>query len=209
MTPPTVNAYYDANLNEMVFPAGILQPPFFDNAAPAGSNYGAIGLVMGHELTHGFDDEGRQFDGDGNLKDWWTKKVGAEFDKRAKCLVDQFDGYVTVDDVHVNGQLTLGENIADLGGLKLSYAAFKDATAGKAAETSGKFTPDQTYFLGFAQAWCQNARPEYKRTMATVDPHAPARFRVNGPISNFAPFAEAFQCKAGKAMVKANKCEVW
>lgn len=209
MTPPTVNAYYDATMNEMVFPAGILQPPFFDNAAPPGSNYGAIGLVMGHELTHGFDDEGRQFDGDGNLKEWWTKKVGDEFDKRAKCVVDQFDAYVAVDELHVNGKLTLGENIADLGGLKLSYAAFKDATAGKAPEKPGKFTPDQEFFLGFAQAWCQNARPEYSRTMTNVDPHSPAKFRVIGPLSNFAPFASAFQCKAGKPMVRANACEVW
>lgn len=209
MTPPTVNAYYDANMNEMVFPAGILQPPFFDNAAPMGTNYGAIGLVMGHELTHGFDDEGRQFDGDGNLKDWWSKKVGAEFDKRAKCLSDQFDGYVAVDEVHVKGELTLGENIADLGGLKLAFAAFKDASAGKAVEPGGKYTPNQEFFLGFAQAWCQNARDEYKRTMATVDPHSPAKFRVNGPLSNFAPFAESFQCKADKAMVRKNRCEIW
>jgi endothelin-converting enzyme/putative endopeptidase len=209
MTPPTVNAYYDATLNEMVFPAGILQPPFFDNAAPPGSNYGAIGLVMGHELTHGFDDEGRQFDGDGNLKDWWSKKVGAEFDRRAQCLVDQFDGYVAVDELHVNGKLTLGENIADLGGLKLSYAAFEDATAGKPPATPGKFAPAQEFFLGFAQAWCQNARPEYVRTLTNTDGHSPPKFRVNGPLSNFAPFSAAFQCKAGKPMVRANKCEVW
>ncbi len=208
MTPPTVNAYYDANLNEMVFPAGILQPPFFDNRAPMGSNYGAIGLVMGHELTHGFDDEGRQFDGDGNLKDWWTKKVGAEFDKRAQCLVDQFDGYVAVDDVHVNGKLTLGENIADLGGLKLAHAAFVDARAGK-PEEHGKYSPDQEFFLGFAQAWCENAHPERKRALATIDPHSPPKYRVNGPLSDFAPFAEAFQCKPGKAMLRKNRCEIW
>ena len=212
MSPPTVNAYYDANMNEMVFPAGILQPPFFDKLAPMAMNYGAIGLVMGHELTHGFDDEGRQYDGDGNLKEWWSPKVSKDFDQRASCVVKQYDAYVAIDELHVDGKLTLGENIADLGGLKLAYAAYVEATKTTAPpEKPATFTPSQEFFLGFAQAWCQNARPQYRRLLTNVDPHSPPQYRVNGPLSNFPAFAEAFQCKAGAKMVRPAKdrCEIW
>jgi len=218
MTPPTVNAYYEAPLNEMVFPAGILQPPFYSNDATTGVNFGGIGMVMGHELTHGFDDEGRQFDGDGNLKDWWTPKVGKDFDRRAACVASQFDGYVAVDDLHVNGKLTLGENIADLGGLRLAYYALEAALtadaekAGRAATAGdGKFTPEQQFFLGYAQAWCSNVRDEMTRLWVHTDPHSPAKFRVIGPLSNLTEFAKAFSCKEGSAMVRpANeRCEIW
>ncbi len=206
MTPPTVNAYYDPSMNEMVFPAGILQPPFFAHKAPQSVNYGAIGMVMGHELTHGFDDEGRQFDAKGNLTDWWAPAVGKEFEKRAQCVVEQFDGYVSIDDLHLNGKLTLGENIADLGGIKLSYLAYQ-AMPKPAAR--GKLTDDQQFFVGFGQAWCEKRKDEYARMMVTVDSHSPGRFRVNGPLSNFAPFATAFQCKPGAKMVRPNACAVW
>jgi putative endopeptidase len=212
--PSTVNAGYDPNMNEMSFPAGILQPPFYDKKAADAMNYGAIGMVMGHELTHGFDDEGRQFDGDGNLSEWWTKKVNKEFEKRASCVVKQFDGYVALPDpadpkneLHVNGKLTLGENIADLGGLKLAYAAYKSAH--KDAQSINGFTPDQQFFLGYAQAWCHNARPQYRAMLTKVDPHSPPMWRVNGPVSNLPEFAAAFQCKTGSKMVKADRCEVW
>jgi putative endopeptidase len=212
--PSTVNAGYDPNMNEMSFPAGILQPPFYDKKAADAMNYGAIGMVMGHELTHGFDDEGRQFDGDGNLSEWWTKKVNKEFEKRASCVVKQFDGYVALPDpadpkneLHVNGKLTLGENIADLGGLKLAYAAYKSAH--KDAQSINGFTPDQQFFLGYAQAWCHNARPQYRAMLTKVDPHSPPMWRVNGPVSNLPEFAAAFQCKTGSKMVKSDRCEVW
>lgn len=214
--PSIVNAGYDPNMNEMSFPAGILQPPFYDNKSADAMNYGAIGMVMGHELTHGFDDEGRQFDGDGNLSEWWTKKVNKEFDKRASCVVKQFDNYVALPDpdgkgadLKVNGKLTLGENIADLGGLKLAYAAYK-ATHKDAATISG-FTPDQQFFLSHAQAWCQNMRPQERAVRTKTDPHSPANWRVNGPVSNLPEFAAAFQCKPGSKMVRsdADRCEVW
>jgi predicted metalloendopeptidase len=204
MSPPTVNAYYDAQLNEMVFPAGILQPPFYANTSPMPTNYGGIGMVMGHELTHGFDDEGRQFDADGNLKDWWGPAVNAEFERRAACVKDQFDGYVVLGDLHVNGKLTLGENIADLGGVKLAYQAMK-AQSGKGAGV----TSDQEYFLGFAQGWCGKLRDEALRHQVSTNPHAPPHLRVNGPLSNMPEFAAAFSCKPGGAMVKKDRCQVW
>ena len=211
MTPPTVNAYYDWNMNEMVFPAGILQPPFFDAKTSLAMNYGAAGMVMGHELTHGFDDEGRQFDGDGNLKEWWSKTVAKDFDKRAACVTKQFDGYVAVDELHVNGKLTLGENIADLGGVKLSYAAFKEARKGVAAESIAGFTEDQQFFISFAQSWCESARDPYKKVLVATDPHSPPKFRVMGPLSNTQAFASAFQCKDTSKMVRpaADRCEIW
>jgi endothelin-converting enzyme/putative endopeptidase len=210
ITPPTVDAFYNANMNEMVFPAGILQPPFFAKDATRGRNYGGLGMVLGHELTHGYDDEGRQFDGHGNLRDWWTPPVAAEFERRASCVVKQFDGYVAVEDVHVNGKLTLGENLADLGGLKLALAALhKEMADHPAPPASGAFTEDQQFFLGFAQAWCSNLRPEAARLRATVNEHSPPRFRVNGPVSNMPEFAAAFSCGAGGPMVRANRCEVW
>jgi endothelin-converting enzyme/putative endopeptidase len=213
MTPPTVNAYYDPQFNEMVFPAGILQPPFYASTQAPAINFGAIGMVVGHELTHGFDDEGRQFDADGNLRDWWSPSVSAEFDKRAACVEKQFDEYVIVDDVHVKGKLTLGENIADLGGMKLAYNSFERAEKEHPAtppQLAG-FTPEQSFFIGFAQSWCTNIRPEQSRLFAATDPHSPARFRVIGPLSNLPEFASAFQCKAGDKMVRSDdqRCVVW
>ena len=206
MTPPTVNAYYEPPMNQMVFPAGILQAPFYSREQPQAVSFGGIGMVMGHELTHGFDDHGREFDGDGNLKEWWTPAVSTEFTKRASCVVDQFDGYVAVDDVHINGKLTLGENIADLGGLKLALAA-SHAHAQQKAGTSPE--ADRQFFIGFAQAWCESRRPEVSRMYANVDPHSPARYRVDGPLSNMPEFASAFSCREGDAMVRANRCVVW
>jgi endothelin-converting enzyme/putative endopeptidase len=208
LTPPAVNAYYEPALNEMVFPAGILKPPFFSNTATRAMNFGAIGMVIGHELTHGFDDEGRQYDAKGNLSDWWTPVVNTEFNRRASCVAKQFDEYVAIDDLHVNGKLTLGENIADLGGVRLAYAALRQELASKPREASA-FTPEQQFFLGFAQSWCTNVRPEILRLLVTTNPHSPPRFRVNGPVSNLPEFAAAFQCKPGSPMVRRDRCEVW
>jgi endothelin-converting enzyme/putative endopeptidase len=215
MTPPTVNAYYEPTMNEMVFPAGILQAPFYSNTQAAPLNFGAIGMVVGHELTHGFDDEGRQFDAEGNLRDWWSPAVAAEFDKRAKCVERQFDEYVPIDDAHIKGKLTLGENIADLGGVKLSFATFERAEkTHPTATVPGGFTPEQQFFLGFAQSWCANYRPESLRLLVATNPHSPPKFRVNGPLSNVGEFAAAFQCKEGSPMVRGGhdpgpRCEVW
>ncbi|MHB8417769.1 MAG: M13 family metallopeptidase [Myxococcales bacterium] len=209
MNPQAVNAYYDPSLNEMVFPAGILQPPFFNRASAEAANYGGIGMVMGHELTHGFDDEGRQFDGHGNLREWWTPASKQAFAERAACVERQFDGYVPIDDLHLNGKLTLGENIADLGGITLSYEAFEKHREGVKPE--GGYGPEQQFFLNFAQSWCQKTRDPFARLMITVNPHSPARFRVLGPLGNFRPFREAFGCKAGDKMVRPDKerCEIW
>jgi putative endopeptidase len=210
MSPPTVNAYYDAQLNEMVFPAGILQPPFYSNSVARSTNYGAIGMVMGHELTHGFDDEGRQFDLDGNLKDWWSKGVNEEFERRADCVKKQYDSFTVLGDVHVNGKLTLGENIADLGGIKLAYNAL--AAQGPAPATGGEkpdFTPEQEFFLGFAQGWCGKMRDEALRHLVSTNPHAPPNLRVNGPLSNLPEFAKTWSCKVDAKMVKKDRCEVW
>jgi endothelin-converting enzyme/putative endopeptidase len=212
MSPPTVNAYYNPAMNEMVFPAGILQPPFFNPAAPEPVNYGAIGMVVGHELTHGFDDQGRKYDAKGNLADWWTPAVAAEFDRRASCVARQYAAYESVPGVKLNGELTLGENIADLGGLKLSFAAMQAARQGREGEreVSG-FTPAQQFFVGFAQSWCAKYREEELRLRAVTDRHSPARFRVNGPLANLPEFAEAFRCAEGTPMVRAaaSRCEVW
>ena len=211
MTPPTVNAYYEASLNEMVFPAGILQPPFYSNKQTLPTNFGGIGMVMGHELTHGFDDEGRQFDGQGNLKEWWTPAVGAEFDKRAACVAEQYDAYAPFPDAHVNGKLTLGENIADLGGVKLAYAALHRARDGQPLTESKGFKEDQQFFLGFAQGWCTNMRDQMTRLLVATNPHSPAQYRVIGPLSNLPEFARAFSCKEGQPMVRpaAKRCEIW
>jgi predicted metalloendopeptidase len=209
MTPPTVNAYYSGSLNEMVFPAGILQPPFFSPAARPAVNYGAIGMVVAHELTHGFDDKGRKFDGGGNLRDWWSPDVGKEFDRRSECVVTQYEGYVAVDDLRLNGRLTLGENIADLGGLKLAYAALAKSHPPQPAAAAGGFDDRQLLFLGAAQAWCGKTRPENARLRVTVDPHSPPLHRINGPLSNLPEFAEAFGCKPGDRMVRQERCEVW
>jgi putative endopeptidase len=212
MTPPTVNAYYTASMNQMVFPAGILQPPFYEKTRTPAMNFGGIGMVVGHELTHGFDDQGRKFDGDGNLRDWWSASVGAEFERRVSCVQKQFDDYVAIDDMHVRGKLTLGENTADLGGLKLAYSAFERAE--KEHPTTpirDGFTPEQQFFLGFAQVWCANYRSEQLRLMVATNPHSPNMFRVNGPLSNTPEFAQAFQCKAGDKMVRPEdqRCVVW
>ncbi len=198
MTPPTVNAYYSPSGNEIVFPAGILQPPFFDPKADDASNYGGIGAVIGHEMTHGFDDQGRQFDADGNLKNWWTDADKKNFQTRADQVAAQFDSFVAVDNLHVNGHLTLGEDIADLGGLKIAYLAFEKSQVGKPkAKIIGGFTPEQRFFLSFAQIWRQNVRPEALRLSLATDPHAPNKFRVLGPIANLPEFAQAFPCPAG------------
>ncbi len=209
MTPPTVNAYYNPSGNEIVFPAGILQPPFFDPKADDASNYGGIGAVIGHEMTHGFDDQGRQFDADGNLKDWWTDSDKKNFQARADKVADQFDSFVAVDNLHVNGHLTLGEDIADLGGLKIAYLAFEKSQIGKPkAKLIGGFTPEQRFFLAFAQIWRENVRPEALRLSLATDPHAPNKFRVLGPIANLPEFAQAFPCPAGDAP-KVARVTIW
>jgi endothelin-converting enzyme/putative endopeptidase len=212
MAPQAVNAYYNPAMNEMVFPAGILQPPFFSRAGPDAVNYGGIGMVMGHELTHGFDDEGRQYDSLGNLRDWWTPSVAQEFDRRAACVADQFAGYTAIGDVKVNGKLTLGENIADLGGVKLSHAAWDASRRGKAPEQALEgFTPEQVFFLAYAQSWCTVRRPELARMYAAVDPHSPPQWRVNGPLSNLSEFRQAFSCPAKSPMVRSGdeQCQLW
>ncbi len=204
MTVPTVNAYYDPSKNEMVFPAGALQPQTFDPQADDGANYGSLGgSWAGHELTHGFDDEGRHYDAEGNLRDWWTDADSAHFSREAALMVKQFDGYVQVDTIHVNGRLTLGENIADYGGLLTAYDALERALArdGRPGPIDG-FTPEQRFFLGYAQSWRVHYRPEALRNRVMVDPHAPEHWRVNGPLSDMAAFARAFGCKPGDAMVR-------
>ncbi|HEY8211491.1 MAG TPA: M13 family metallopeptidase [Myxococcaceae bacterium] len=211
MTPPTVNAYYNPQMNEIVFPAGILQPPFYDRAASPPVNYGAIGLVVGHELTHGFDDEGRQFDAKGNLTQWWTDKSDAAFKDRASCVVKQYGNEIAVDDLKVNGQLTLGENVADMGGLKLAYRAMQTRAGGSGPAAKARFTPEQQFFIGYAHAWCSKDRPEATRMRTATNPHSPPVLRVNVPMRNFAPFAQAFSCREGDRMVSpaGNRCEVW
>ena len=204
MSPPTVNAYYNPSRNEMVFPAGIMQPPFFKTGAPLKTNYGGLGMVMGHELTHGFDDQGRQFDGDGNLHEWWTPSVADKFKERAACVAKQYDGYVTVDDVHLNGKLTLGENIADIGGLKMALSALHKK---QGAPQDPK--ANQDFFVAFAQTWCTNYRPENLRMRAVTDPHSSAQWRVNGPVSDNPDFAKAFSCKADAPLNPPNRCVVW
>jgi putative endopeptidase len=210
MTPPTVNAYYNPSMNEIVFPAGILQPPFFDPAADDAINYGGIGAVIGHEMTHGFDDQGAQFDAAGNLKNWWTPEDKEKFGARAGCVVKQFDAYEVEAGLHEQGKLVVGESIADLGGLKLAYLAFQKSLQGKPrpADVDG-FTPEQRFFLGWAQVWADNVRPEFARLLAQTDPHPLARFRVNGPLSNMPEFAAAYQCKAGDPMVRQDRCQIW
>ena len=210
MTPPTVNAYNDVQLNEIVFPAGILQPPFYDPKADDAVNYGGMGAVIGHEITHGFDDQGSKFDGRGNLKNWWSADDLKNFKERAQCVSDQFDGYVVDGDLHENGKLVLGESIADLGGLTISYAAYEKSLQGKPRPPDKDgFTPEQRFFLGWAQVWGANQRLEFARLMANTNPHPLPRFRGNGPLSNIAEFAQAFGCKKGDAMVRAQVCKIW
>jgi putative endopeptidase len=209
MTPPTVNAYYNPQMNDINFPAGVLQPPAFDPDSDAAPNYGDTGGTIGHELTHGFDDEGRQFDAHGNLLDWWTEEDGKEFVKRASCISNQYSNYVIIDDIKINGKLTLGEDVADLGGLILAYRAWKEDTKGQKLEPIDSLTPEQRFFIGYGQSWCGQTRDETKRLRATVDPHSPERYRTNGVVSNMPEFQEAFHCKAGAPMVNENRCSVW
>jgi putative endopeptidase len=209
MTPPTVNAYYNATMNEIVFPAGILQPPFYDPKADDAINYGGMGAVIGHEITHGFDDSGSQFDGKGNLRDWWTKEDRKNFDERAGCVQQQFEGYEVEPGLHENGKLVLGESIADLGGLAISYAAYEKSIEGKRPPNFDGFTPEQRFFLGWAQVWGANLRPEYARLMANSNEHPVPKFRVNGPLSNTEQFAKAFGCKKGDTMVREKICKIW
>jgi putative endopeptidase len=210
MTPPTVNAYNSSSMNEIVFPAGIMQPPFYDPKADDAVNYGGMGAVIGHEITHGFDDHGSQFDGKGNLKNWWSDQDLKNFKERAGCVSDQFDSYVVDGDLHENGKLVLGESIADLGGLAISYAAYEKSLEGKPRPPDKDgFTPEQRFFLGWAQVWGANERLEFARLMANTNPHPLARFRANGPLSNLAIFAQAFGCKKGDAMIREQACKIW
>jgi len=213
MTPPTVNAYYNASGNEMVFPAGILQPPFFASDWPMAMNFGGIGMVMGHELTHGFDDQGRKFDGEGTLREWWAPAVADRFEDRAQCVEGLYSGYEVQPGVKLSGKLTLGENIADLGGIKQSHRAFTtwaeaNGLDPKAVALDG-LTHEQLFFVAFGQIWCTNATPESERVMALTDSHSHPRYRVNGPLANFPEFGEAFACEPGEPMRPADVCEVW
>jgi endothelin-converting enzyme/putative endopeptidase len=209
MTPQTVNAYYNPQMNDINFPAGVLQPPLYDAKLDDAPNYGNTGGTIGHELTHGFDDEGRQFDAKGNLTDWWAKADDEKFNARAQCVVDQYAQYVVVDDIKINSKLTLGEDIADLGGLILGWIAWKAETKDKALVDRDGFSPEQRFFIGYAQWACEDRRPEQARVLAATDPHSPGKYRVNGLVANMPQFAKAFMCKPGQAMVKPKVCEIW
>ncbi|MGC0772743.1 MAG: M13 family metallopeptidase, partial [Candidatus Acidiferrum sp.] len=211
ISPTTVDAYYDPQMNDINFPAGVLQPPLYDPKMDDAPNYGDTGGTIGHELTHGFDDEGSQFDAHGNLKNWWSKEDREKFDQRTKCVSDQYSKYVVVDDVHINGRLTMGEDVADLGGEILAYIAWQSATKGKNLQPVDGLTPEQRFFIGYAQWDCSNERPEDMRMRAQVDPHSPAQYRINGVVVNMPEFAKAFSCKAGQPMVNpAEKvCRIW
>ena len=212
MSPPTVNAYYNPSMNDINFPAGILRPPFYDSSEPDAVNYGHIGMVVGHELTHGFDDEGRQFDGAGNLHDWWTESDGKQFDKKADCEVKEYGDFTVEGGVHVNGKLTLGENTADNGGIRLAYYAFLADAKRKNIDLSQKkdgYTSLQQYFLAYAQNWCSDTRPEAMRRQVQTDPHSPDHFRTNGVVRNMSEFGEAFSCKKGQPMEPTEACRVW
>jgi endothelin-converting enzyme/putative endopeptidase len=209
MTPPTVNAYYSAQMNDINFPAGVLQPPLYDPKMDDAPNYGDTGGTIGHELTHGFDDHGRQFDAQGNLKDWWTKDDAKNFTDRAQCVVDQYAQYTVVDDIKINSKLTEGEDLADLGGLILAWVAWKDQTKDMKLEPRDGLSPEQRFFVGNAQWACENDRPENLRVSAITDPHSPGKYRVNGLVVNMEEFQKAFSCKAGQPMVRENRCRVW
>jgi len=213
MTPPTVNAYYSGSLNEIVFPAGILQPPFFDKTMDDAINFGGIGLVIGHELTHGFDDQGRKFDPTGNLRDWWTEQDGKEFEKRVSCVADEYSNFVAVDNMKLNGRLTLGENTADNGGARIALAALERLIAedktGKEGQSIDGFTPEQRFFLGFGRVWCEKQRPEFLRMQVSTNSHSPGKYRVDGVVQNMPEFQKAWGCKAGQPMVAENACHVW
>jgi len=209
MTPPTVNAYYDPQMNDINFPAGILQPPMFDKSADDAVNFGAIGSIIGHELTHGFDDEGRQFDSKGNLRDWWTAQDAAEFEKRASCLVDEYSSFKAVEGLKVNGKLTLGENTADFGGLRVAYMALMEDLAARTMPKVDGFTSEQRFFLAYAQSNCETESDELLRLSAQTDPHSPPKFRVNGIVQNMPEFQKAFGCRLGQPMVRKPACRVW
>ncbi|MBA2648237.1 MAG: M13 family metallopeptidase [Legionella sp.] len=209
MTPQTINAYYDPSMNNLNLPAGILQPPFFDPKAPAAVNYGSIGFVMGHEMTHGFDDQGAQFDEHGNLKNWWKPEDLVRFKKATQCIVDQFSSYVVDGDLHVQGKLVVGEATADLGGLMLAFKAFKRSQDYKDAKTINNITPEQQFFLGAAHIWAVNMRPQQERNLVTTDPHPPAKFRVNGTFANFPEFKNSFSIPENSPMVNKNRCVIW
>ena len=213
MTPPEVNAYYSGSFNEIVFPAGILQPPFFDKSMDDAVNFGGIGLVIGHELTHGFDDQGRKFDPTGNLRDWWTEQDGKEFEKRVSCVADEYSNFVAVDNMKLNGRLTLGENTADNGGARIALMALERMIAedktGKEGQSIDGYTPEQRFFLGFGRVWCEKQRPENLRMQVSTNPHSPGKYRVNGVVQNMPEFQKAWGCKAGQAMVAENACHVW
>jgi len=209
MTPPTVNAYYNSSMNDINIPAGILQPPFYDPARDDAPNYGAIGAVIGHEMTHGFDDRGSQFDGHGNLADWWTPADEAEFKRRTACIADEYSAFPAGGDLHVNGRLTLGENTADNGGLRVAYQAYEASRTGKPRQTLDGFTPEQRFFLGFAQIWCSNTTLEAERQNVRTNPHSPGRYRVDGTVVNMPEFQQAFQCKAGSPMAPEKRCRAW
>jgi putative endopeptidase len=208
MTAPTVNAFYSPVFNSINFPAGILQPPFFDPKGDAAANFGAIGAVIGHEMTHGFDDQGRKFDAAGNLRDWWTPADGREFEKRAACIADEYSNFTAIDDVHLNGRLTLGENTADNGGVRIALMALMDTLNGKEERVDG-LTPEQRFFVAYGQIWCENSTPESARLRAVTDPHSPGRYRVTGVIENMPEFQKAFACKADQPKVAENACRVW
>jgi putative endopeptidase len=212
MTPPTVNAYYDPTLNEIVFPAGILQPPFFNPNADDAINYGGIGAVIGHEMTHGFDDEGAKFDSKGNLSNWWTPEDLKNFVARGNCIVKEFDGFQVEDGLNENGKLVEGESIADLGGLTIAYHAFRKTLSGKPepAQIDG-FTADQRFFLGYGQIWAGNIRIEQARVYVATDPHPLQEFRVNGSLSNMPEFSKAFNCAGKSDMQRAEgvRCRIW
>jgi putative endopeptidase len=209
MSPPTVNAYYDPTVNNINFPAGILQPPFYDNKMDDAVNFGAIGAVVGHELTHGFDDTGRQFDAVGNLHDWWTPEDAKEFERRAQCFVEEYEKFSPVDGVHLNGKLTLGENAADNGGVRIAFKALMDSMGDRKVPKIDGFTPEQRFFLAWGQVWCQNIRDEAARLRAQTDPHSPGRFRINGVVQNMPEFQKAFGCPVGAPMVRQPACRIW
>ncbi len=209
MTPPTVNAYFNPQMNDINFPAGVLQPPLYDPKMDDAPNYGNTGATIGHELTHAFDDEGRQFDSKGNLRDWWTPADAKGFEDRINCVRDQYAGYVVVDDIHITSKLTSGEDVADLGGTLLAYMAWKRQTAGEPLKTVDGFTPDQRFFVGMAQWACENQRPENLRLSAATNPHSPGFARINGVVSNLPEFQKAFGCEVGQPMVHTPTCKVW
>lgn len=211
MNVQTVNAYYNPQLNEIVFPAAVMQPPFFDPKADDAVNYGAMGAIIGHEITHGFDDEGSKFDADGNLKDWWTDEDRKKFDARTKVMADLYSSFVAVEDLHVNGKLTLGENIADFGGLSIAYDGLQIALKDKPQEKIDGFTPEQRFFMSWAQAWRTLYRPEALKVQVQTNPHSPGKWRTNGPLLSMPAFSKAFDCKQGDPMVlpDSSRVDIW